>query len=277
MATVLSFRLHGTTYGAYPDAHSILSILYTAGYTDPDLYVSSLLPFVNDKLYLPAPTSVLGEFGGSKNRVKKGTISKIKKGTIYVPSDRIADAEDLSFWEDSDDLDAVIIGEFRNPRNSLDRVSSSSNLYFESGWYAKSFGGGRKVDGFAVVLDGNVDLEGVCTSLTGMPLGGNKTHGAVIVDVRKQQGIETNREGGLLISIARPSDRPPECIPILREKWAFYNDGEGVKRKAYSLYCPGSVLSEGEYVSGDVSVGKDVRGYDVKLFVRPLFVNLTKG
>ena len=304
MVAVLLFRLHGTTCGAYPDSHAILSLLYTAGCGDPDLRVSSLLPFVGGKLYLPVPTSALGSFsrhnGTDNNRrggensgveIPKFLRSHIKKGTAYAPLDVVCRVHDENFWEEKGSFEAVLIKDFTVPRNALDRVSSKSNLYFESGWYAEHThvqlgeppGGdcpGRRVNTFAVLLDGDADLERIETSLVGMPLGGNKTHGAVIVGVETLddlQGVRVNRDGGLLVSIARPSDRPPGHIPVLKEKWVFYNDGSGVKRRAYPVYCPGSVLLEGEYEAGDVNVGKDVRGYVVKLFVRPLFVPVSTG
>lgn len=296
MASVLVFKLHGTAYGAYPDAHAILSLLHTAGCGDPDLRVSSLLPFVDGTLYLPLPTTALEvldylmgrrQGGAPAPRVPKSVVSQIKKGQIFVPSDTVGKVQQPEFWQGGSSFDAVVINSFKIPRNALDRVSSMSNLYFESGWYAErvriSIGGERErellgqVREFAVVLDGDVDQDRIKTSLVGMPVGGNKTHGAVIVDVKTPEDfprLSTNRSGGLLISIARPSDRPPKHVPVLYEKWVFYNDGTGVKRRAYSAYGAGSVLSEGEYTSGDVDAGKDVRGYTVKLFVRPLFVNL---
>ncbi len=256
-------RTVGTAYGAYPDAHAILSLLYSQGLRDEDLRVSSLLPVVDGEIYVPAPTSFVGQFGKDINK-------KIRSGRLYIPIGALS-LGDLS--------DRVEIHNDRVPRVAIDRVTSASNLYFEQTWVAQHIynDGGRErkepVSDFAVLYDGSV--RGIEKYFVGGTLGANKSHGLTVIGARPiDVDMPINRRSGLLLSLALPSDVPPSAYPVFYEKWVFYRSGGVVYRRSFGVYGAGSYLKAGEYSGGDLVVGSDDRGFDVRLFVRPLFLDV---
>lgn len=203
----------------------------------------------------------------------KDTRSMVKAGRLF--------SEDpCNLGSVSAELETFIV-----PRNALDRITRASNLYFERGWYVVS--GNSVVQDFAFIIYHPDDdaaqkiSEDLKNFLHGVAFGGNKSHGAAVepasVRVEQYSGPALSTDSGILLSLALPGDVPPKHYPVVYEKWVFWQDAttEVMMRKSFGVYGAGSYLSYGEYTSGDISVGEDARGFEAKLFARPLFLKVS--
>ncbi len=248
----------------FPDAHTLLSLVYTK-YTKlgwdktelEDLRVTSLLPVRGDEYGIPYEAEI--REGENKEEVAK--------------------RKEPGFWRANKGYFRIVRGE--RLRVSLDRIKSASNLYPDSYAYVIYVNGNieeriieERVREFVFWANKELDWGEI---LLYEGIGGNRSVGSYIKKVQvedKGPNIDITDEGGLLLSLAAPTDREPEWVKVKRKAVVCEKEGKIVKKW---VYAEGSILRKGQFKpKGDVEVckGKLYGGEEVrkKLFLRPVFM-----
>lgn len=236
--------------------------------------ISSAFPYCKEVLFFPRPM-VSGQNGQVRGltRVKfvsyrifqkiiNGDNKKFCEDNLLIQGNSIlVDKEDLSVIEKV--KNGVVWSTSRKPRNTLDRITSSSNIYhFGEVAFATDCGLYFFVD---IQDDYRERFEAVMRLLAEEGVGGDRSSGKGVFEASELEDNtfnipSTGKDGFITLSLYHPEfddvknglldDANFELIT--RTGWISSPDGKNLRRKAVRMFTEGSYFRKNEIVWGNL-------------------------